>query len=501
MLDTIADFWKPVKKFPTLAKLRPEELQIGSEIVFGFVPQATLSGKRLTVSSINSYQFGSDILTSFVLTQEKDAGASMIVAEADGEKYLAISRRMSMGDRGKLFNQDELEAVISQPDVNAISSKEGVTDYKGWVVTHYKREIAGMKGALFSGDYRKVDAPEEGGQPFTYTLLVSDTNEHALEIEKYNDGRIEVYATVYRRISDIGEISHPATAPAVKSVKLESQSSSETVVPFKPNTPISPSLSSKEVVMKSESKPAPKLEDSSKPQAAEPAFKPIRPEPKFEVPTPPKQEFKPAPAPVPAATSTPIPAPAPKPEVKAETLKPEPKAEAPKAEEKHDIVEHAKSEPVKLPEFNAADVAKKEIEEPAQPIKVVSQGEAVLPTPKTIAVKTTQQPFTHQEIKTVTQEATQFVNESIDCDLPVANKIIDEAIRQEMRINDVVRRVIGLPVSAQESVQIPVTLTDQDYSLLAIRYGISANDRDAIKKRIIEDLSDFSGVNKARKAA
>lgn len=98
-------------------------------------------------------------------------------------------------------------------------------------------------------------------------------------------------------------------------------------------------------------------------------------------------------------------------------------------------------------------------------------------------------------------EPSNLVNESIDCELHVANKIIDEAIRNEMRINDVVRRVIGLPVSQQESVQIPVTLTDQDYSLLAIRYGISSGDHEAIKKRIIEDLGDFSGASKMKKAA
>ncbi len=40
-------------------------------------------------------------------------------------------------------------------------------------------------------------------------LLVSDSNEQAIEIEKYTDGRFEIYATVYRRMSDIGEVTHP----------------------------------------------------------------------------------------------------------------------------------------------------------------------------------------------------------------------------------------------------------------------------------------------------
>ena len=92
-------------------------------------------------------------------------------------------------------------------------------------------------------------------------------------------------------------------------------------------------------------------------------------------------------------------------------------------------------------------------------------------------------------------------NEAIECDLKVANKIIDEAIRNEMRLSDVVRRIIELPVAYPESVQIPMTLSDEDYALLAIRYGISSTDRNAIKSRIIEDLNNFSGNGAVKKAA
>ena len=101
------------------------------------------------------------------------------------------------------------------------------------------------------------------------------------------------------------------------------------------------------------------------------------------------------------------------------------------------------------------------------------------------------------DIKAVSRPVGGMDNESIECDLRVANKIIDEAIRNEMRLSDVVRRIVELPVAHQEAVQIPVALTEEDYSLLAIRYGISASDRHAIKKRIIEDLNSFSGKKAA----
>ena len=463
MLDAIADFWKPVKKAPAAAKMKPEELQLGSAVGFGFVPQTTLSGRRLTVTAINSYRFGEDTLTSFVMSQEKDAGASMIVATADGEQYLAISRRISITDRSKLFNQEDLDAVIENVDAVGLACKDGVTDYKGWTVAHYKREIHGMKGLLFKGDYRKTPLPPNSeALPFAYTLLVSESNEHALEIEKYDDGRVEVYATVYRRIGDIGEVSHPAPKENARAdIKLDSAQDNK---PKTVSAVAAPSLSSSAVVSA-----------------------PSKPEPKLEAPKPDVQA-----------------------EVKPEAPKVEAKPEEPKIEAKPepvvlDVQAETKAEPIKLPEFAAEDVAKKEVETPVKPELVVSHEKEAkaseLTAPAAITIQSRNQPYFKQEIKAVNNEASNFVNESIDCDLLVANKIIDEAIRNEMRINDVVRRVIGLPVSQQESVQIPVTLTDQDYSLLAIRYGIGAADREAIKKRIIEDLGDFSGLNKQKKAA
>ncbi|MDE3037501.1 MAG: hypothetical protein KGJ21_03455, partial [Pseudomonadota bacterium] len=217
MLEAIADFWKPSKKNGGQLRIEPKDLQIGSQVGFGFVPQTSLSGRRLRVESVNAYQFGDETLTSFVLAQDKDVGASMIVAESDGEQYLAISRRISISDRIKLFDSHDLEAVVSQTDVTRLPCRGDAADVKGWVVSSYKREIQGMRGRLFKGDFRNQPLPAaSAGQDFEYTLLVSDNNEHAIEIEKYGDGRMEVYATVYRRLSDVGEIIHPATSDGLR---------------------------------------------------------------------------------------------------------------------------------------------------------------------------------------------------------------------------------------------------------------------------------------------
>jgi len=436
MLDVIADFWKPSKKPQSQEKLQPELLQLGSSLGFGFVPQAILSGRRLHVTAINTYQFGEEALTSFVLTQDKDTGASalsvsMIVAESEGEYYLAISRRISLNDRMRLFDGTELESVMIPGDAVRLSCRDNIVDFKGWVVSSYKREIQGLRGSLVKGDFRKSPAtlPREG-QEFEYTLLVSDSNEHAIEIEKYSDGRIEVYATVYRRINDVGEIAHPTLSTDMIRPDIKMNSAPELLVQ-KPAAPV--------IVSEEAAKPEAKIESAI------------------------------------AADNTP-------------------------------------SAPIKLQEFAAASLP------PAEPVTTPSTEESPLPMtitettingvkndmstmdairPKLVVQPTTPDNFAGQEVKAVTNKALSgYDSDAIECDLRVANKIIDEAIRNEMRLTDIVRRIIELPVAYPESVQIPVSLTDEDYALLGIRYGISSADRNAIKRRIIEDLNDFSGGKK-----
>lgn len=429
MLDALSDFWKPMKKNQQPEKLRPEQLQMGSTLGFGFVPQANLSGRRLTVSAINTYQFGEESLTSFVLSQDTESSVSLIVAESEGEQYLAISRRISIGDRMKLCDAVQLENVAENPDTTNLNCKDNLPDFKGWLAASYKREIMGLAGRLYKGDFRKSVLPSASqGEEFKYTLLVSENNEQAIEIEKYNDGRMEVYATVYRRISDIGEVTHPRDA-ARPDLKIASMRPEE--------------------APKVANAPAPKL-------VAEPAK-----------PSESKQ-----------------------PEIK----KIEPQAPAPETEAH-------KPEPLKLPEFPEAT----KLVPPEPKPEYIPE-----PKPEPVAIKKENTPMSVTETangaaklasihSTVAapRAASPMDNEAIECDLKVANKIIDEAIRNEMRLSDVVRRVIELPVAHQEAVHIPVTLSDEDYSLLAIRYGISASDRNAIKKRIIEDLNNFSGNKKA----
>jgi DedD protein len=560
MLDVIADFWKPVKKIPPQEKLQETQLQIGSSIGFGFVPQALLSGRRLSVSAVNTYQFGIETLTSFVLSQDRDPSVSMIIAESEGEQYLAISRRVPLEERLKLFDTFELENILAKPDATRLYCKDNVAEFKSWLVGSYKREIQGLKGRIYKGDYRKLPLPATSeGQEFEYTLLVSDSNEHAIEIEKYTDGRLEVYATIYRRINDVGEISHPASELVLRpEIKLATKRDDVVPTAAAPAAP-SPVLLEPVQVLKPAEKPAApaatlstndvtaevkaELKAETK-QAAPVATQPVAPATPvaaapinmtgaqfgvvssampLSAPVTPVVQQSAAPAvmstspvntPSSASSAVVVPRVEVKPEVKAESkieVKPEPKAEAKPAEIKVQAVATSvvaaapASEPkvetkpaVAAPVVAAAPTAPKEkTTMPSPELAAVNGVHADAAKPTLYVHNNAPDASSQQSVKAVSRPLSQFENDSIECDLRVANKLIDEAIRNEMRLNDVVRRVIELPVANPESVQIPVTLTDEDYSLLAIRYSIPASDRNAIKRRIIEDLNDFSGEKKA----
>ena len=467
MLEAITDFWKPVKKTAQSPKLSLSDLQIGSVIGFGYVPQVALNGRKLTVTAINSYQFGQDVLTSFVLSNEKDTDISLIVAEAQGEQYLAISRRISVNDRNRLFDADALKSIINNEEVTTFKCRDNVPELKGWLVGGYKREIQGMRGFIHRADFRNGNDGSHAGEEFKYTLLGSNSNEHAIEIESYNDGRIDIYATIYRRTSDISEIEYTnKPQPTIETQKVEPQKDANIEAKEEEKKP---------TIAEITSSPAPEMKAEIIPEKTLPKEKfgvkeekSIIKEEKHE---PPKQEAAKAKAvkldviPLPHLVATPLEAEIEKPEMtKTETIK--------NNEEKKDMSMATASE-TKLSGTNGA------------------AGMDLPPVPSFgSAIKDSK-----QEMKTVTK-ANGMDNEAVECDLRVANHIIDEAIRNEMRLSDVVRRIIELPVSHQEAVHIPINLADEDYSLLAIRYGIPSSDRNAIKLRIIQDLSDFSGSKK-----
>lgn len=428
MLDAISDFWKPSKK-PTLSEHQANlsDLKIGASIGFGFMPQSLLSGKRREVVGINTYVFGEERLTSYVLGEGEDKTVSMIVADGE-EPYLAISRRLQFAERMRMIENAELLALIENADQKRLQVKDVDTEWRQWLVPQYKKEIHGLKGRLVKGDVRTFATlpADVEALDFTYFLLTSTNNEFALEIEMYADNRMEIFATAYRRITDIGEVREPRS-----------------------EEPMLPGLETKAPAPITAFAPAPTLVVSDR-------------TPLVEVPSEAASEATPEPT-------------------------------------KEVVQPHVESTPIALEQLDQAKLVEPETNTTdAAPIAKSTSQPFYQPTsqttepPMTIA---TFNPLPSTSQKQATP-AKDYENDTIECELRAANKIIEEAIRNEMRMSDVIRRVIGLPLAGQESVQIPVLLSDDDYKLLAIRYGMNPAEKAPIKARIIEEISDFSGTKR-----
>lgn len=474
MLEAITDFWKPVKKSSQPAKLSLKDLQIGSVIGFGYVPQVALNGRKLTVATINSYQFGQDVLTSFVLSNEKDIEVSMIVAEAQGEQYLAISRRISISDRNKLFDSEALKNIITDENVTTFKCRDNVPELKGWLVGGYKREIQGMRGFLHRADFRDGSDRSHSGEEFQYTLLGSSSNEHAIEIESYLDGHVDIYATIYRRTSDISEIKYNDKPQAdLKAPDKDEDKSGFAETIDKEEAKITEEKEAVTVLPEPVAEP----EKTAEEEKTEPELE----EEKFE-----EENLE---------TMKAI-----QKEIEADYDKDRFDSSGMKAV-KLDVISLPNLEPTPLEpviEKDDTTIKEKNNNEEKNEMSASILNESKYGTNGVAGADYASgyMKDLKQEIKTVTKTVNGLDNEAVECDLRVANHVIDEAIRNEMRLSDVVRRIIELPVSHQEAVHIPINLSDEDYSLLAIRYGIPASDRSAIKLRIIQDLSDFSGSKK-----
>jgi hypothetical protein len=74
----------------------------------------------------------------------------------------------------------------------------------------YYKAFDGIGGELYAGNFMGKELPENGAaQEFEYFLFVSSGEDYGIEIEKYKNGRVEMYTTIYRSVSDIAGITIP----------------------------------------------------------------------------------------------------------------------------------------------------------------------------------------------------------------------------------------------------------------------------------------------------
>ncbi len=88
--------------------------------------------------------------------------------------------------------------------------------------------------------------------------------------------------------------------------------------------------------------------------------------------------------------------------------------------------------------------------------------------------------------------AVKAVQVAFDTGEEIASRIRLAACQAGISPSDQIRCIIGLPTSSKaKRPRLTVTLSDEDYSALAERYGLPEHDKLAIKKRVMEELAEF----------
>lgn len=335
-------------------------LREGASIRFGIMPSPDLSAKEYKVKGAARYAFGDTSFIAHSLVEIEGQTLQLIIAEGGArETYLAISRPLQPRDIDRLFAEEDAKRIYQKDLPRRLYARENTPGLREWVTMQYRCQLMGMKGKK-----------EENGKTtdFEYALFVNDGNSKAIEFEYAADGRLQVYVTLYRPLSDVVNVKH-----------------------------------------------------------------------------------------------------APKPLPPVEVKKPEPVVAAPKAE----VVPHP------------AISKKKEKEKEA---RVHEKGPLLSKKEKPLELTEEAKPL---QIKEET--------EKFSCDIKVAARLIDEAVRNNLPLADVVRKILGLKLDVNEKVTFALPLSKEDYRTLALRYQVEPTDHPAIFHHIGEEIKSFAGERNGRK--
>ena len=202
-------------------KLNLSGLAVGCTVGFGFLPQRNISGCRMPVKAINTYRFDEAVFPTYVLGGETSEINLIITKdEESGETHLSLSQRVEERLFAMLFLSNQPQNWFSMKEGEKLYTSQRVMGMQqSWVSRSYKLAMTST-GTFIPGDHRthKNPASPEEAKRFESVLFLDEENDRALEAEKYSDGSIVVYATVYRPVTDIGEITAPITSFATKPV-------------------------------------------------------------------------------------------------------------------------------------------------------------------------------------------------------------------------------------------------------------------------------------------
>lgn len=90
-------------------------------------------------------------------------------------------------------------------------------------------------------------------------------------------------------------------------------------------------------------------------------------------------------------------------------------------------------------------------------------------------------------------EALKAVQVAFDVEQTVLEAIRKAAFDNNVSTSDQIRQLLNLSThSRPKRPRLTVSLTPQDYEMLAVRYGLEADDRLAIKEKVTQELIEYA---------
>lgn len=164
----------------------------GDIVVFSFLPQPELSGKRFEIIHAAAYDISGEQHASYTIKNE--AGDVFYLADTteEGETYVGISRKLKRGDALDTFGEADIGAVFDEGFSKLHTVSHPSDTLQPWLADSYHEVSDCTRGAYYTNG---VIAGE--GERFDYYALEDGSESFAVEIEVYDGGETDISLTVY----------------------------------------------------------------------------------------------------------------------------------------------------------------------------------------------------------------------------------------------------------------------------------------------------------------
>ena len=190
---------------------RPNDLKAGDmmQMIDSFSLPPQLKNQMLTVKEVNTYQYEYENEFEIVLQNSEGETLFLVITREDSEEQLAFSMKISRDQVDELFTLDQFALIFDTDDMVTLETKGSIKGFERWIAESYIQDAAPNGGYYLKGDYRNRHISkyvEDGGERFDYIGLLSPDEEHALNIEIWDDGETDVSLTLIRPLTDIADL-------------------------------------------------------------------------------------------------------------------------------------------------------------------------------------------------------------------------------------------------------------------------------------------------------